>query len=140
MKMNFFSLLVGFILLSCSDSDDAYTITDWGGLSVVLSWDDPGKRNNEGIGLILYDPEGILTYGGYDSLTIFHHLKDGRFKCEVEIHSALDKTDYKIQVQGVTGKTIYTFKNSFKLSDPVGLVKPALFITKHKEHYTITTP
>ena len=140
MKVNFFSLLLGFVLLSCSDSDDDYTIADWGGLSVVLSWDDPGERNNEGIGLVLYDQEAVLMYQGQDSLTIFHHLKDGRFKCEVEIHSVLDKTDYKIQVQGVTGKTIYTFKNSFKLSDPVGLVKPALFITKHKEHYTITLP
>ena len=114
MKMNFFLLFLGLTLLTCSDSDDDYTIADWGGLSVVLSWDDPGKRSNEGIGLILYDPEAVLAYHGQDSLTIFHYLKDGRFKCEVEIHSALDKTDYKIQVQGVTGKTIYTFKNSFQ--------------------------
>lgn len=140
MKLNFFFLLLGLTLLTCIESDDAYTISDWGGLSVVLSWDDPGKRNNEGIGLTLYDPEDVLAYQGYDSLTIFHQLKDGRFKCEVEIYGALNKTDYKIQVQGVTGKTIYTFKNAFKLSDPVGLVKPALFITKDKEHYTITTP
>ena len=60
MKMNFFLLFLGLTLLSCSDSDDAYTIADWGGLSVVLSWDETGKRNNEGIGLILYDPEDVL--------------------------------------------------------------------------------
>src|SRR5687768_5713836 len=128
MKMNFFLLFLGLTLLTCGDSDDDFTIADWGGLSVVLSWDEPDKRSNEGIGLILYDPEAVLAYQGQDSLTIFHSLKDGRFKCEVEIQSALNKTDYKIQVQGLTGKTIYTFKNSFKLSDPVGLVKPALFI------------
>ena len=138
MKMSFLFLFLCLILLSCSDSDDDYTITDWGGLSLALSWDDAGQRNSEGIGFIVYDPDAVLMYQGQDSLIIFHHLKDGRFKCEVEIHSALNKTDYKIQVQGVTGKTIYTFKNSFKLSDPVGLVKPAIFINKHKEHYTIS--
>ena len=64
MKMNFFLLFLGLTLLACSDSDDGYTIADWGGLSVVLSWDEAGKRNNEGIGLTLYDPEDILAYGG----------------------------------------------------------------------------
>lgn len=110
------------------------------GLSVDLSWDEAALENRDGIGLAIYDPENVLIYHNYDSATIPNRWVDGQFVCEVEIFSIIDKTDFKIEVQGINSKTVYTFKNSFNDLDLVGYKKTVLLIVKNKDRYTVETP
>jgi hypothetical protein len=140
MKKIFYCIVLGLLILACDDSDEDKGITDVQGLSVDLSWDEAGVENRDGIGLAIYDPGNVLMYHNYDSATIPNSWVNGQFVCEVEIFSAIDKTDFKIEVQGVNGKTVYTFKNSFNESDPVGYKKTVLLIVKHKDHYTVEVP
>ena len=140
MKRIFYYAFLGLVYLACDASDDDKGITDAQGLSVDLSWDEAGEENRDGIGLAIYDPGNVLMYHNYNSATIPNSWVDGQFLCEVEIFSAIDKTDFKIEVQGINSKPVYAFKNSFNKLDPVGYKKTVLLIVKHKDHYTIEVP
>jgi VCBS repeat-containing protein len=140
MKKTFYCIILGLLVLACDDSDEDYAITDYEGLSLDLSWDEVGVENAKAIGLVLYDPDGVLLYHGQDSAAILNYLPDGQFVCEVFTKGQVDKTDYKIEVQGLNDKTIHTFRNSLSKSDPVGFKKRSLLVTKNKERYTVDIP
>jgi len=139
-KRIFYCFILGLFILSCDNSDEDKAITDFQGLSLDLSWDEPGVENADDIGLVLYDPQGVLLYHGQDSVTILNYFGDGQFVCEVVIKAQLNKTNYKIEVQGINGEVIYTYRNSFTESDPVDFKKTSLLIVKNKNRYTVETP
>jgi len=58
----------------------------------------------------------------------------------VEIFRAIEKTDFKIEVQGISSKNVYAIKNSFNDLDPVGYKKTVLLLVKNKDHYTVEVP
>lgn len=140
MKQIFYCLFISFCIVSCDDSDENHAITDYEGLAIEIMWDETGAKNADGIGLVIYDPQGVLIYAGQDSLAIFHSLMDGQYVCEVFTYKQVDKTDYKIEVQGLNDKAIHTFTNSFSKSDTVGFKKRSLLILKNKERYTVDVP
>lgn len=140
MKRTFYYLVFGLLIIACDQSDEDTGITDAEGLSVDLSWDGPGEENRAGIGLVVYDPENTLLYHNYDSATIANDGMDGQFVCDVEVFLPLDKTHFKLEVQGIKSKMVHTFKYSFNLLDRVGHKKTVLLIKKNKNRYTVELP
>jgi hypothetical protein len=141
MKIVSYLTIVSLLILSCEESEKGITIRDLKGISVELFWKGVEPKNQDGIGFVVYGPEGNLYYWGHDSLGFAYMIPDGRHTLQVELqYKANEYLDYIISVKGLGSDADYTFENSFNPTDGPGAIKTALFVTTDIYNYTLETP
>ena len=140
-KIASYLTVLSLLILSCEESEKGITIRDLKGISVELFWKGEEPKNQDGIGFVLYGPEGNLYSSGFDSLVFAYMVPDGKFTIQVErYYNFNDYLDYVVSVKGLGGDADYTFEHSFKPTDSPGVIKTVLFVTTDRYYYTLETP
>ena len=140
MKITSYLTVLSLLFLACDDSEKGRTITEYTGVSVVFSWKGIEPRNHDNVVFAIYNPDERQEFWGYDSVFFSNYHPDVQFTVKVEITEPLKHHDYVIDVIGHTSGAKYTFENSFTPTDPVGLAKTSLYITKNEWEYTFRAP
>jgi hypothetical protein len=139
MKTTSYVAFLGLSILACDDSENARTITEYEGVSVVFSWKGIEPRNHDNVVFSIYNPDS-QEFWGQDSVFFSYYHPDVEFTVKVQITEPLKHNDYVIDVIGHYSGDTYRYENSFSSTDPVGLAKTSLYITKNKYDYTLRAP
>ena len=140
MKITRYVVLLGLLNLACDDSVNESTITEYEGGSVVFSWKGIEPRNHDNVVFAIYNSDSRQEFWGYDSVFFSYYHPNVQFAVKVEITEPLKHHDYIIDVIGHNSGATYKFENSFSTTDPVGLAKTSLYITKNESEYTFRAP